>query len=107
MISIRWRRTTNYLIWWSDSPNAGEGSVSIRPLAARMEPIPSIDVRQDSMASEQKLLFEAAIANSPPYPAERFAGPGIVICAGGARLFTCVLLSSVMPQFLFNSASDG
>ncbi len=54
-----------------------------------MGPIPSIDVRQDSMASEQKLLFEAAIANSPPYPAERFAGSGIVICAGGARLFTC------------------
>ena len=48
-----------------------------------MGPIPSVDVRQDSMASEQKLLFEAAIANSPPYPAERFAGSGIVICAGG------------------------
>jgi hypothetical protein len=41
------------------------------------------------MASEQQLLFEAAIANSPPYPADRFADRGIVICAGGARLFTC------------------
>ncbi len=30
-----------------------------------------------------------AIANPPPYPDGRFDGRGIVICAGGARLFTC------------------
>lgn len=31
----------------------------------------------------------AAAAQDPPYPRDRFAGRGIVICAGGARLFTC------------------
>jgi hypothetical protein len=29
------------------------------------------------------------VAEEHPYPAERFAGRGIVICAGGARLLTC------------------
>ncbi len=28
-------------------------------------------------------------AHDPPWPAQRFAGRGIVICAGGARMFTC------------------
>jgi hypothetical protein len=33
MLPIRWRnRTTNLLIWWSDSPDAWEASVRIRPL---------------------------------------------------------------------------
>jgi hypothetical protein len=41
------------------------------------------------MTSEQQGLFEAAVANPPLYPAGRFAGRGIVICAGGERLFTC------------------
>jgi hypothetical protein len=41
------------------------------------------------ISDEQQQMFEAAIAATPPYPAERFAGRGIVICAGGARLFTC------------------
>jgi hypothetical protein len=45
------------------------------------------------MTSEQQLLFEAAVADSPPYPGERFAGRGIVICAGGARLFTCAYVA--------------
>jgi hypothetical protein len=31
----------------------------------------------------------AAVAAQPLFPAGRFAGRGIVICAGGARLFTC------------------
>ncbi len=44
---------------------------------------------QSDMSNEQQQMFEAAIAAAPPYPAERFAGRGIVICAGGARLFTC------------------
>ena len=34
-------------------------------------------------------LTAAASADSP-FPEHRFAGRGIVICAGGARLFTCV-----------------
>jgi hypothetical protein len=33
--------------------------------------------------------LRAAVAAGEPYPAERFAGRGIVICAGGARFFTC------------------
>lgn len=45
------------------------------------------------MSSEQRQLFEAAIAATPPYPAERYAGRGIVICAGGARLFTCAYVA--------------
>ncbi len=34
-------------------------------------------------------LQDQAIAQSAPYPAGRFSGRGIVICAGGARMFTC------------------
>jgi hypothetical protein len=34
-------------------------------------------------------MQDAALAAVTPYPAERFAGRGIVICAGGARYFTC------------------
>lgn len=45
------------------------------------------------MSSEQRQLFEAAIAAIPPYPAERYAGKGIVICAGGARLFACAYVA--------------
>jgi hypothetical protein len=33
--------------------------------------------------------LKAAAAQDPAYPAGRFAGRGIVICAGGARFFTC------------------
>src|SRR5690348_12616508 len=46
-----------------------------------------------NMSSEQRQLFEAAIAAIPPYPAERYAGKGIVICAGGARLFACAYVA--------------
>jgi hypothetical protein len=31
----------------------------------------------------------AAVIAQPPFPGGRFDGRGIVICAGGARLFTC------------------
>src|ERR1700722_12689164 len=43
----------------------------------------------DMSNEQQQQMFEAAIAAAPAYPAERYAGSGIVICAGGARLFTC------------------
>jgi hypothetical protein len=43
----------------------------------------------NDLFNEQQQMFEAAIAAAPAYPAERFAGRGIVICAGGERLFTC------------------
>jgi hypothetical protein len=38
---------------------------------------------------ELKDQLAAAAAVDPTYPDDRFAGRGIVICAGGARLFTC------------------
>lgn len=34
-------------------------------------------------------LQDEVIADPAPYPSERFSGRGIVICAGGARLFAC------------------
>jgi hypothetical protein len=45
------------------------------------------------MTAEHRILFEAAIAHPPPFPQGRFAGRGIVICAGGARLFTCAYVT--------------
>ena len=42
---------------------------------------------------QQRTMFEAAITAISAYPAERFAGRGIVICAGGARLFTCAYVA--------------
>jgi len=38
MLPIRWlNRTTNLLIWWSDSPDAWEANVRIRPLGWETE----------------------------------------------------------------------
>lgn len=37
--------------------------------------------------------FAAATAAVQPYPEGRFEGRGIVICAGGARLFTCAYVA--------------
>jgi hypothetical protein len=47
--------------------------------------------RTEAMADWQELQvqLQAAMRADPPFPAERFAERGIVICAGGARLFTC------------------
>ena len=39
--------------------------------------------------TEEQASFEAAAARELPFPASRYEGRGIVICAGGARLFTC------------------
>jgi hypothetical protein len=49
--------------------------------------------RPQAISDEQRELFEAAVAAKPSYPAERYAGRGIVICAGGARLFTCAYVA--------------
>jgi len=38
---------------------------------------------------DHRALFEAAATRRQPYPVARYEGRGIVICAGGARLFTC------------------
>jgi hypothetical protein len=40
-------------------------------------------------AGELKARLGAAATVDPPFPEHRFDGRGIVICAGGARLFTC------------------
>jgi hypothetical protein len=42
------------------------------------------------MYSEYHRQQEEAVRNAGPYPSHRFRGQGIVICAGGPRLFTCV-----------------
>lgn len=39
--------------------------------------------------AELKPALAAAAAADSQFPAGRFEGRGIVICAGGARLFTC------------------
>jgi hypothetical protein len=38
---------------------------------------------------EAVAAVRSAVQAEHPYPAERFEGRGIVVCAGGARLFTC------------------
>lgn len=40
-------------------------------------------------STDLQALFEAAATRDEPYPQGRYEGRGIVICAGGARLFTC------------------
>ncbi len=42
----------------------------------------------DSEQDAARAVLAVAAADHP-YPAERFGGRGIVVCAGGARLFTC------------------
>ena len=47
MIPIRWlNRTTNDLIWWANSRNAREPSVSIGPLVAGRRPPPGVSTAQ-------------------------------------------------------------
>lgn len=38
---------------------------------------------------DHKALLAACLARPAPFPADRFDGRGIVICAGGVRMFTC------------------
>jgi hypothetical protein len=50
---------------------------------------------------ELRARLAAAAAEPFPFPEERFAGRGIVICAGGARLFTCAWVAiSLLRQHL-------
>lgn len=39
---------------------------------------------------KHRALLDAVVALEFPYPAERFAGRGIVICGGGTKYFPCV-----------------
>ena len=43
-----------------------------------------------SAEAEHRALLEAAVENLPPFPAEHFAGRGIVICGGGPKYFPCL-----------------
>jgi len=38
---------------------------------------------------DHKALLAACLARPAPFPADRFDGRGIVVCAGGVRMFTC------------------
>src|SRR5438132_10385041 len=46
-----------------------------------------------SMHDEMSAALRAAVETLEPYPDGRFAGRGIVICAGGARMFTCAWIT--------------
>jgi hypothetical protein len=45
------------------------------------------------MHDEMSAALRAAVETLEPYPDGRFAGRGIVICAGGARMFTCAWIT--------------
>ena len=45
------------------------------------------------MSDVHRQLLQAAVAHPPAYPEGRYEGRGIVICAGGARLFTCAYVA--------------
>jgi len=50
---------------------------------------------------DHKALLAACLAQPAPFPADRFDGRGIVICAGGVRMFTCAwVLLSILRQKL-------
>jgi hypothetical protein len=58
--------------------------------------VPNVDVGEKrhiqgtpGLYEEQRALLRQAVAAERPYPEGRFSGRGIVICAGGQRLFTC------------------
>jgi glycosyltransferase involved in cell wall biosynthesis len=51
--------------------------------------------------SEWHKLQDEAKASAPAYPTNRFSGRGIVVCAGGARFFTCAwVLLRVLREVL-------
>ena len=46
-----------------------------------------------------RAAIDDRLGNPPPFPLDRFAGRGIVICAGGQRYFTCAwVLISILRQ---------
>jgi hypothetical protein len=54
------------------------------PIREHVDPDPELDPH--ATAAEQ---LRQVVAEEHPYPADRFAGRGIVMCAGGARVLTC------------------
>jgi hypothetical protein len=62
------------------------------PIRAHVDPV------QNANAAEQ---LRQVVAEEHPYPAGRFAGRGIVVCAGGARMLTCAWVAiSVLRRVL-------
>jgi Mannosyltransferase putative len=62
------------------------------PIRAHVDPV------QNASAAEQ---LRQVVAAEHPYPAGRFAGRGIVVCAGGARMLTCAWVAiSVLRRVL-------
>ena len=56
---------------------------------------------QDNAGQDLAVLAQRLKATRPEYPAERFSGRGIVICAGGARVFTnAYVLVSILRRTL-------
>ncbi len=63
----------------SDSERVAEGAPG---------PGPNSPNSSDGASDDRRALLRAALDAPDPYPADRFSGRGIVICAGGARLLT-------------------
>jgi len=56
----------------------------VSPATDGAERVPVVEEEQ------HRQLLEQVVENLPPFPAERFAGRGIVICGGGAKYFPCL-----------------
>ena len=63
----------------SDSERVAEGAPG---------PGPNSPNSSEGASDDRRALLRAALDAPDPYPADRFSGRGIVICAGGARLLT-------------------
>jgi len=52
--------------------------------------------RWENFQEALKILTKERIASNAIYPEDRFSGRGVVICAGGSRLFTCAFVCANM-----------
>ncbi len=84
-----------------------DSSISPRSRRVRFAPNPapptvelaSID-RAGLELLRHRALLDAVAALKFPYPAERFAGRGIVICGGGTKYFPCVYVLVRLLRYL-------
>ena len=53
---------------------------------------------------QMQQALRAAVGNIEPYPVDRFNGRGIVICAGGPRMFTCAYVCIGILRRVLNCA---
>ena len=61
---------------------------------------PALKAELAREVARHRKLADEAITSSPPCPADRFAGRGIVICASGLRYFVCAWICVPMLQRL-------